>query len=257
MKLGAQLYTVRMFTQTIQDFQRTIAKIAEIGYSQVQLSAIGSEISPEDAKRICDASNIEIVLTHSDGNRILGDTDRLIEEHKKMGCRYIGLGSMPEKYRGEDWISYFIEDFKRPAEKIKEAGMLLMYHNHDFEFERINGRYLINFLLEGFTPEELGITLDTYWVQAAGCDVCWWIEAFSGRIPCVHLKDRGIVNRNVGMAPVLEGNMNFEAILETLAKSGCQHALVEQDICLESPFYCLEKSFRNLKKLGEKSYLEF
>lgn len=250
MRIGAQLYTVRLYTQTVEDFERTMKRIADIGYRYVQLSAIGSGVSPQIAKEVCDRLGLTIVLTHSDVNRILHDTDRLIEEHRIMGCRYIGLGSMPEKYRGEEWIQYFVEDFKEPARKIKEAGMLLMYHNHDFEFEKVGGRYLLDVLLDGFEPDELGITLDTYWVQTAGADVCQWIERCADRIPCVHLKDRGIVRREAVMAPVMEGNMNFPAIMKALEGSCCEYALVEQDTCQESPFVCLDKSYQNLKKLG-------
>ena len=78
MKTGAQLYTVRAYTQTEGDFERTIRKIAEIGYTTVQISAISKEIRPERVREICEENGLKIVLTHSDANRILNDTDRLI-----------------------------------------------------------------------------------------------------------------------------------------------------------------------------------
>ena len=78
-----------------------------------------------------------------------------------------------------------------------------------------------------------------------------WIQKCADRIPCVHLKDRAVVSgRKAIMAPVLEGNMNFRSILKALEKTCCEYALVEQDTCVESPFICLEKSYRNLKALG-------
>lgn len=250
MKTGAQLYTVRLFTQTVPDFRRTMRRIADIGYQTVQLSAVGSEVTPGVAREICDEMGLEIVLTHSDIKRILHDTENLIHDHETMGCRYIGLGSMPEKYRNTDWIAQFTEDFIEPARMIRDAGMRLMYHNHDFEFEKMDGRYLLEYLLDGFAPDELGVTLDTYWVQTAGGDVCQWIDRLADRIPCVHLKDRGVVKGQEVMAPVMEGNMNFPAIMQALKKTECEFALVEQDTCQESPFTCLEKSYRNLKGLG-------
>ena len=39
MKTGAQLYTVRLFTQTVPDFRETMRRVAEIGYETVQMSA--------------------------------------------------------------------------------------------------------------------------------------------------------------------------------------------------------------------------
>lgn len=117
LQTGAQLYTVRSYTQTIEDFICTIQKIADIGYKTVQLSAVSKQIKPEQIREICDRAGISIVLTHSDPERILHDTDALIKEHDILGCSYIGLGCMPDKYRTKEWLSHFISDFKEPAKK--------------------------------------------------------------------------------------------------------------------------------------------
>lgn len=250
MKTGAQLYTVRDYIQTEKDFAYTVKKIAEIGYTTLQISAIGKNISASKIREICDTYGMKIVLTHSNIDRILYDTDALIEEHEIMGCNYIGIGCMPEKYRSEHWIPHFAEDFSEPARKIAAAGKLLMYHNHHFEFEKFHGKYMLDYLLEAFSPNELGITLDTYWVQAAGGDVCQWIDKLKDRIPCVHLKDMSVEQSAPRMAPVMEGNMNFHAILKALEKSCCNYLLVEQDVCQTSPFTCLKQSYDNLSAIG-------
>lgn len=250
MILGAQLYTVRAYTQTAKDLDYTLEQIAKIGYTTVQISGIGASIRPETVKSLCDKHNLKIVITHSDANRIINDTDQLIEDHKILGCSYIGLGSMPDKYRNPEWLGHFSADYKETARKIKNAGMLFMYHNHNFELEKLDGKYYLEYLMEEFAPEELGFTLDTYWLQAAGADVCQWIERLKDRIPCVHLKDMAMLRHEAVMAPVLEGNMNFKKILETLKSTNCEYLLVEQDVCQESPFECLKKSYQNLAALG-------
>ena len=252
MILGAQLFTVRNFTQNEKDLERSLIKIKEIGYTTVQLSAIGGGIRPEKVREICDRLNLKIVVTHNDFNRILFDTERLIEEHDILGCDYIGLGSMPEKYRSLDWFPYFIEDMKEPIRKITAAGKLFMYHNHNFEFEKLNGKRIIERMLEAFTPEEMGILLDTYWVQAAGCDILQWIDLLKDRIPCIHLKDMTINGFEQRMAPVLEGNINFPAIFEELKSTNVKYILVEQDVCYSSPFDCLKISYDNVAKYGFK-----
>lgn len=250
MILGAQLYTLRQYTQTAKDLDFTLKQVADIGYKTVQISAVGSSIKPETIKELCDKHELSIVITHSDVNRILNDTDKLIAEHKLMGCNYIGLGSMPEKYISTEWINHFEMDFLEPAKRIKDAGMLFMYHNHGFEFGKVDGKYLIDYLIDAFAPDEMGFTLDTYWLQAAGCDVCEWIEKLKDRIPCVHLKDMEVIGHNPVMAPVMEGNMNFRSILKALENTSCEYLLVEQDVCRESPFICLKKSYDNLSGLG-------
>ena len=52
MKTGAQLYTVRAYTQNEKDFSCTIGKIAEMGYKTVQISGIGKDIRPERVREI-------------------------------------------------------------------------------------------------------------------------------------------------------------------------------------------------------------
>ncbi|MEE0729571.1 MAG: sugar phosphate isomerase/epimerase, partial [Oscillospiraceae bacterium] len=106
-------------------------------------------------------------------------------------------------------------------------------------------------LLESFAPEELGFTLDTFWIQMGGADVCDWLEKLSDRIPCVHLKDMSVKGMDPIMAPVMEGNLNFPKILETLERLGkTKYLLVEQDVCQGSPFDCLKRSYDNLHALG-------
>ena len=67
-------------------------------------------------------------------------------------------------------------------------------------------------ILTDTTPDELNITLDTYWVQFAGCDIIEYMELLSGRIECIHLKDIAISPEKCEhrMMPVGQGNINFD-----------------------------------------------
>lgn len=248
---GAQCFTVRDFTQTEKDIRRALKRLAAIGYKTIQVSAFG-KIEPKVLREICDENGLSIVLTHTDPNRILYDTEAVIAEHDCLGCDYIGLGAMPDRYRSPAWIQYFAEDYLPAAQKIAKAGKLMMYHNHAFEWQKLpDGSRIIERLAQDFAPNELGFTLDTYWVQAAGGDVCQWIETLSGRLPCVHLKDMAVISGSPVMAPVGEGNLNFPKILKTLERAGTKYILVEQDVCVQdTPFACLQTSFENLKKMG-------
>lgn len=250
MILGAQLYTIRAYIQTEADIRRSLQRIANIGYKSIQVSAMGS-IAPETLRGICDELGLEIALTHVSADRLLHDTEALIREHRVLGCNYIGLGGLPDKYRTEEWYENFAADFRGPAQKIAAAGMLFMYHNHNFEWQKVGGTRLIERLLADFSPQEMGITLDTYWVQAAGADVVEWIGRLADRIHCVHLKDMDVRGMEPIMAPVMAGNMNFPAILDALRQAGTtRYMLVEQDICQGSPFDCLKTSYDNLAALG-------
>lgn len=249
MELGAQLFTLRAYTQTEADLDYTLGQVAGIGYKTVQISAIGP-IPAKTVRQLCDKHGLRVVLTHTDPRRILEDTQAVIDEHDIMGCQYIGIGMMPEKYRAPEWLWHFAADYKEPARKIAAAGKRLLYHNHNLEFQKFGGKLVMDTLLESFAPEELGIILDTYWVQMGGADVCDWLRKLRGRIPCVHLKDMAVRGMEPIMAPVGGGNLPWAKILQTLREQGgTRYLLVEQDICQGSPFDCLRESYQNLQAL--------
>lgn len=252
MRLGAQLYTVRTYIQNERDFRESMRRVAAIGYRDVQISGAG-RIDPRTMRAICDEYGLKIGLTHTDPERILNDVEGVIAEHDALGCDYVGIGGMPERYRSAAWVERFAEDFTRPAERLHAAGKRLMYHNHNFEWERMpDGRRMIDVLLASMPAELMGITLDTYWVQAAGADVLAFIDRVQDRIPCVHLKDMAVKGFEQRFAPVGEGNIDFARVLARLQQIGkTQYMYVEQDASYgEDPFDCLRRSYDNVRAMG-------
>jgi len=252
MKIGAQLYTLRMFCQNEADIDDSLKKVAEMGYEYIQVSGL-ADIGAENLRRIADKYNLRIILTHTAPDRVLNDTDKVISDHKILGAKYVGIGSMLEHYHnGREGLEAFIRDFKPVAQKYAAAGMQFMYHNHDFEFQKIDGKLMIDYLVERFTPEELGFVLDTFWVQAGGADPTVWLKKLAGRVNTIHFKDFGISSEgNRLMKPVLEGNLNWDGIFAACDAAGVQYAFIEQDDCYDdNPFDCLRTSLVNLKAKG-------
>ncbi len=252
MRAGAQLYTLRQYTQNEFDLDETLRRVSSIGYTSVQLSAVGP-IDPHIIRDLCDRYGLSIALTHTSPDRILSDIDKVVEEHDLYGCKYVGIGALPERYRHPCWVDRFSSDYAAAAEKLRSSGKKLLYHNHNFEWERFpDGRRTIDVLSAAFTPETFGFILDTYWVQAAGADICAWIRRLKGRIPCVHFKDMAVKGFTQRFAPIGDGNIDFHAIVALLREQGgTEYILVEQDDCYgEDPFLCLEKSYKALKEMG-------
>ncbi|MCL1819965.1 MAG: sugar phosphate isomerase/epimerase [Oscillospiraceae bacterium] len=247
MQLGAQLYTVREYTQTLDDFALSLDRVAAIGYKTVQVSgtcAYEADWLSEQLKK----RGLHCVLTHYSPDAMLEDAAAVAEKHKYFDCRHIGIGSMPG---GMEKYGDFVANFNPVAKEFAKHDCLLMYHNHDAEFARSHGGQLyLEKLAEDFAPSELGFTLDTYWVQAGGGDPAWWIHELAGRVPCVHLKDMSF-DGGQRMAAIYEGNMNFDAILKACEDAKTEYLLIEQDDCYgEDPFACLARSYENLKAKG-------
>lgn len=256
MYIGAQLYTIREFMKDEASMAESLKKIADIGYRYVQVSGTGP-YDPQWMREELDKNGLVCVITHTNQERMIREPEAVAKEHEILGTDYIGIGMYDIRKVG---IDGFAERFKPVAECFKRHGKLLMYHNHDLEFEKLDGELIMDRLLETFSAEEMGFTLDTFWVQAGGADPAWWLRKLAGRVPCVHFKDMGFrsnpeeafsVGRGRIMLPVGEGNMNNEAIIAAALDSGVKYALVEQDNCNgEDPFDCLRRSYRYLIAQG-------
>ncbi len=247
MILGAQLYTVREFMKTEDDFARTMEKIAAIGYRYVQVSGIG-EVSAPAIKKACDDTGLKVILTHTNGARILNETERVIEEHELFGCNGIGLGGIFNyKPWGLESFKRFADDYAPAIEKITKAGKRFLYHNHKFEFERVPGGDLFLEYIMNASPD-LMLTFDTYWAQAGGADPAAAIETYKDKIFTTHLKDMRIEADTQKFAAVGEGNMNFDRIIDACVKCGIRYHMVEQDSVPEGadPFDCLAVSYKNI-----------
>lgn len=250
MKIGAQLYTVRDFAQNTEDFAKTLARVAEIGYREVQVSGTCA-YEPEWLAGELKKNGLTCALTHTDMEKMKADAAAVCRDHAVFGCNYIGIGSIRGGVNDEKFDA-FVRDFVPVAKVFRENGCKLFFHNHHWEFakSKTGERFLERFLAE-FPPELLSITLDTYWVQYGGANPEEILRMLKGRAECVHLKDLAIVEGKQRMAAVGEGNLNFEKIISAAEDMGTEHLLVEQDDCYgEDPFLCLERSYKYLRTMG-------
>lgn len=247
MKIGAQLYTVRDFCKTPADLAESLKRVADMGYQTVQLSGTCA-CDPQWMKEQLAQNGLQCVLTHIPASLLRDETNRVIAEHAVYGCSRAGLGWW--SFNEADHMSYaqFLSAFAPVAQKIHDAGMLFMYHNHDQEFKKLDGRLILEKLMEDMPSALMGFTLDTFWVQAGGGDPAQWLERLRGRVPCIHLKDFAYGRK---MAVIGEGNINFDRVFEKAAASGTEYMLVEQDDCGgEDPFDCLRRSYDFLRSRG-------
>ena len=248
MKSGAQFYTIREFCKTPEALAESMRKVADIGYTKIQLSGV-CEYDAQWMKEQLAATGLECVVTHVAIPKLREQLDKVCADHKVIGCRNVGLGMFDfRKMDPEEAYPQFLELCQPVAQKLKENGLYFMYHNHDGEFKGYRGRTILRQIAQDFPADELGVIVDTYWVQKGGANPAEYIRELAGRVPCIHLKDYAY---GAEMAVVGEGNINFEAVIAAAEDAGTQYLLVEQDRCNgEDPFECLKRSYQNLRSLG-------
>ena len=142
MQIGAQFYTIRDFTKDLDGLSESLKKVADIGYKTVQISGT-CDFDAEWMKEELRKNGLKCVITHTAPAKITGETEKVIADHKTFGCDRIGIGFYDVAKNG---VQAFIDYYKDAAEKIKQAGLRLSYHNHDAEFVKIDGKLIYTML---------------------------------------------------------------------------------------------------------------
>lgn len=249
--IGAQLYTLREHCTTIEDIAETCRKVAEIGYTAVQVSGFGPA-DPQAVAQVMRANNLTVASTHMGWDRFLDDLEAVIEEHKLWGCAHPAIGGLPGEYHSAEGVARFVEELGPVAERLAAEGMDFSYHNHNHELIRYGGKTWLALLYEQASPERLKAEIDTYWITAGGGDPAQWVRDLGPRQPLLHCKDMTMApGREQRFAPVGEGNLNWPAILAAGEAVGVEYYLVEQDLSYDlDPFEALAISYRNLRAMG-------
>lgn len=256
MKAGLNLFSIRNFLQTEEEFLATAIKLKEMGYSYMQFS--GAPFDADKIARVSKESGMPVYLTHVPMDRIVGDTEKLMEEHAKFGCKNIGLGAMPmAAILDEELCKQKVEELNKAGELMEKNGFKFFYHHHHFEFFKLpNGETVLDYMLKN--APHIHFTADTYWLQYGGVNILSYLEKLKGRIGCVHLKDYQILQEERDghpwvapkFAPVGDGTIDFKAVTKKMQEVGVQYYFVEQDNAadLPDPLGQVERSIRYINK---------
>ena len=134
--VGLQLYTVRGDME--KDFKGTLQKVKELGYDGVEFAGLFGN-APADVKAMCAEIGLNPISAHVPLADMLADVDKVIADYKAIGCEYIVVPYVTEERRpGGDKFMQMVEEIRTIGQKCKEAGLVLLYHNHDFEFKQIS-----------------------------------------------------------------------------------------------------------------------
>lgn len=256
MKAGLNLFSIKNLLDTEEHFLETAYKLKEMGYSYAQFS--GMPFDADMIARVSKAAELPMVLTHVPMDRILNDTDALMEEHARFGCKNIGLGMMSvSTIVDKNEVFKTIEALDRAGEKMKKNGFGFFYHHHHFEFFKHDGETVFDYILKN--APNINFTLDSYWLQFGGVNICETVDKLKGRIECVHLKDYVIglkensekVAVEPQFAPVGDGTIDFAAFVEHAKAAGAKYFLVEQDNASKHPD-TLGQVERSIRYITEK-----
>ena len=260
--IGLQLYTVRDAMQ--QDPAGTLARVAQIGYNSVEgATYTGSEkfygMEPKAFSRLLKQNGLIMPSSHyrlgeekENGATVKGtmlqDWDRAVDDAAAVGIKYMVCAYLSAAERGGlDHYKKVAQDFNKAAERCKKAGIQFCYHNHDFEFEKQNGKFPYEILLNETDKNLVKMEMDIYWVSKAGQDPIALINQHPGRFPLWHVKDMDNTPQHA-FTEVGNGTINFKKIFMHADKAGLKYFFVEQDKTPGDPFVSIKESITYIKK---------
>jgi sugar phosphate isomerase/epimerase len=221
--VGLQLYTVR--DETAKDFKQTLQYVAEMGYPAVEFAGYGNIASRDMAALLADFG-LRAASTHVSLTALNEDLERELNYCLDIGCTFLAVPWIGPEWRGAEGFRKLAPRLNEIGRLSKERGITLAYHNHSFEFEQQDGKYLLDILLDATDPDLVKLELDTYWATFAGADAVTYLRAHSGRVPLVHLKDM-TADRN--FAEVGDGTLDIPGYYRAARESGTRYFIVEND----------------------------
>jgi sugar phosphate isomerase/epimerase len=244
--IGLQLYTVR--NELTKDFESTLAKVAAIGYREVEFAGYFNR-TPSQVKQTLKNAGLSSPSTHLSRQTIAQDLGRAIESARVIGHRYLILGYLePEERKSLDDYKELADLLNRAGEECRKAELQLAYHNHDFEFASTNGQVPYDLLLRSTDRELVKMELDLYWITKAMRKPEEYFAQYPDRFELFHIKDMDSTPQR-SFTEVGKGTIDFKRILERSRQAGVKHYFVEQDEISGSPFESIKTSYEYVKTL--------
>ncbi len=272
--VAVQLYSVR--DELEKDFFGVLERVKVMGFDGVEFAGYYGNSAAEIRKRL-DRLGLSAVSAHVPFDAMMEDVPGTLEFHRELGTPYLAVPYLDDARRpgGPRW-SETVALIRELGEACHRSGIQLLYHNHDFEFVKIDGVYGLDALYAAVPMPYLATELDTCWVRVSGVDPAAYLRKYAGRSPVVHLKDFISGGKSAGkplyalidktgadrpaetvdkssfdFRPLGMGMQDIPAILAAAEDAGTEWVVVEQDRSTDRPsMEAIDLSRKYLATLG-------
>jgi len=253
--IAAQPHTVSGFMKTPADVATTLARLKKLGYEAVETPV--PCVTPAEFRKMALDAGLPPLAGGTSIDELRTDFAKVVTR-----CHDLGVDRVMIAYL---WIVPYktVADFKKVfkemdgfAKRLAKEGILLEYHNHSHEFEKLGikngtgGKTILDMMFE--TAPNLHAKLDFGWIVRGGGNPVAWAKKMKGRLGQVHIKDWGVIDDKPAWREIGEGGIQWPEVLKACQASGTTHFIVEQDSCpvTNDPFLSLAISRKNLKAMG-------
>lgn len=224
--VGLQLYTVRAASLPLDQLLR---EVAGAGYDGVE--TVGTQgVEAEQLRDALQQNHLAIASAHVPLQALRRDLDALVRSHQALGTPLLVVPYLDERERPGDAAGWraFGRELGAIGARLRDEGLALAYHHHDFELVGRAGEEPLRQILDAAAANDLTLELDTGWLLREGRSPVDWLDAFGPRVTRLHVKDL-----HSGAAPrwldVGDGELDLGALVEAACEHGVPWLLVEHD----------------------------
>jgi len=243
--IAIQLYTVRDLCA--QDFKGTIKRIADIGYRGIEIGGTGG-MTTKELRAFTDDLGIAICCGHG-GLPTPETVDQIVDDCNVLGAKFVVSGVGPGDVNTMDGVKATAGKFQTSAELLKPSGLKFVFHNHWWEFLKVDGKVPYEIILD-LAPDAFS-ELDVYWCAFGGDDPAKVLKEHGKRVPLLHVKDGPLT----GDPPdphtaVGKGKVDMPAVFSAADPNVAEWAIVELDFCKTDMMQAVVDSYTYLTSNG-------
>lgn len=235
-EIGFQSWVVR--EDIGKDLTGTLKKMAGLGFNSFELCSppgyakMGfgplQNMSASQLKSAIHDAGFSCISCHYGFSELKDHTQERIDFAKGLGLKQMVVSSfgLPKNATLDDWKKA-VDDTNKIGEAVRKSGLQLGYHNHNGEFEKLDGQLIYDVLLDRFDPALVKMQFQV-WVISIGYKAADYFRKYPGRFISAHLYDW--TGKDEEMAPLGKGVVDWDEFFAAAKVGGVKNYFAEMDL---------------------------
>ena len=247
--IGFQSWIMRKSIE--EDFPGTLKKMAAMGYNSIEMcsppgyakTGFGplEKLKASELKKIIKDEGFSCISCHYGFSELKEHTRERIAYAKELGLQQmiVSMFGLPKDAKLADWKKA-CDELNIIGEQSKQAGIQMGFHNHNWEFDKLEGELIYDVLLKQFDPSLVKMQFQVS-VISLGYKAADYFRKYPGRFISAHLYDwSGTGNE---MVPLGKGKVDWNEFFAAAKVGGVKNYFIEMSEGLQESADFL-KSFK-------------
>ncbi len=243
MKIGVQLYNFREAMKT--DFKGTLKEVAKMGFDGVEFAGNYGGVAPDELAAYLKELKLECAGTMFGEADLLSGANHVYDYARALKSPAVTISMMLDFVKE---YANVLARIRALGEAAKKNGCIFSYHNHWAEWAMMDGRTVMERLLDETDPQAVFFEPDVCWINRGGADAPAVIRKYAARIRQIHFKDIKVADDIKTTTPLGTGIIKIADCMAAAKEIDAQWCICEQDNSAD-PFKDAAISLKTIRSL--------